>query len=59
MNKKKIILIAIVIIVVAGGAIWIFSGSKAKHKISYTTVTVSKSDISNSVTATGTIEPVT
>ena len=40
MNKKKIILIAIVIIVVAGGAIWIFSGSKAKHKISYTTVTV-------------------
>ena len=59
MNKKKIILIAIVIIVVEGGAIWIFSGSKAKHKISYTTVTVSKSDISNSVTATGTIEPVT
>jgi efflux transporter, RND family, MFP subunit len=59
MNKKKIILIAIVIIVVAGGAIWIFSGSKAQHKISYTTVTVSKSDISNSVTATGTIEPVT
>lgn len=57
MNKKKIILI--VIIVVAGGAIWIFSGSKAQHKISYTTVTVSKSDISNSVTATGTIEPVT
>ena len=59
MNKKNIILIAIAIIVVAGGAIWIFSGSKAKHKISYTTVTVSKSDISNSVTATGTIEPVT
>lgn len=59
MNKKKIILIAIAVIAVAGGAIWIFGGSKAKHKISYTTAAVSKSDISNSVTATGTIEPVT
>lgn len=59
MNKKKIILIAIAVLAVVGGAIWIFGGSKAKHKISYTTATVSKSDISNSVTATGTIEPVT
>lgn len=53
------ILIAVAVVVLAGGAIWIFGGSKAKHKISYTTTTVSKSDISNSVTATGTIEPVT
>lgn len=53
------ILIAVAVVVLAGGAIWIFGGSKAKHKISYTTATVSKSDISNSVTATGTIEPVT
>lgn len=59
MNKKKITLISIAVIMVAGGAVWIFSGSKAKHKISYTTVIVSKNDISNSVTATGTIEPVT
>lgn len=59
MNKKKIILITIAVLVLAGGAIWIFGGSKVKHKISYTTATVSKSDISNSVTATGTIEPVT
>ncbi|WP_455586046.1 efflux RND transporter periplasmic adaptor subunit [Bacteroides sp.] len=59
MNKKKIILVTIAVIVVAGGAIWILGGSKAKHKISYTTAAVSKSDISNSVTATGTIEPVT
>lgn len=59
MNKKKMILIVVAVIVLAGGAIWIFGGSKAKHKISYTTATVSKSDISNSVTATGTIEPVT
>lgn len=59
MNKKKMIVIIVAVIVLAGGAIWIFGGSKAKHKISYTTATVSKSDISNSVTATGTIEPVT
>lgn len=59
MNKKKMILIVVAVIVLAGGAIWIFGGSKAKHKISYTTATVSKSNISNSVTATGTIEPVT
>ena len=57
--KKKIILIIIAIIVVAGAAIWIFGGRKAKTQITYVTTPVVKSDISNSVTATGTIEPVT
>ena len=59
MNKKKIILIGIALIVIAGVSVWIFSGSTIRHKISYVTVPVEKSDISNSVTATGTIEPVT
>lgn len=59
MKTKKIILIAVAIVVVAGAGIWIFAGSPAKHKVTYATVTVSKGDISNSVTATGTIEPVT
>ena len=59
MNKKKIILIGVAIIVVTGIAIWAFSGGATKHKISYVTATVSKNDISNSVTATGTIAPVT
>ena len=59
MNKKKIILIGVAIIVVTGVAIWAFSGGATKHKISYVTATVSKNDISNSVTATGTIAPVT
>ncbi len=36
-----------------------FAGSPAKHKVTYATANVSKGDISNSVTATGTIEPVT
>ena len=58
MKTKKIILIAVAVAVVAGGGIWFFTGSPAKHKVMYASATVSKGDISNSVTATGTIEPV-
>lgn len=57
--KRKIIITIIVIIIVAGGSKLLFGGSGSSNKLSYTTVTVSRSDISNSVTATGTIEPVT
>lgn len=57
--KKKFILIAAAVIVVAGGSLWLFGGSSAKHKVNYVTTTVSKGEISESVTATGTIEPVT
>ena len=49
----------VVVVVVVGAGIWLFAGSPAKHKVTYATATVSKGDISNSVTATGTIEPVT
>ncbi|WP_286151066.1 efflux RND transporter periplasmic adaptor subunit [Bacteroides acidifaciens] len=59
MKTKKITLIVVAIVVVTGAGIWFFAGSPAKHKVTYATVTVSKGDISNSVTATGTIEPVT
>lgn len=59
MNKKKIILIAAGIVVLAGGGLWLFGSPTAKHKVTYTTATVSKGEISESVTATGTIEPVT
>ena len=59
MKTKKIILIAVAVVVVAGAGIWFFAGSPAKHKVTYATANVSKGDISNSVTATGTIEPVT
>ena len=57
MKTKKIILIAVAVVVVVGAGIWFFAGSPAKHKVTYATTTVSKGDISNSVTATGTIEP--
>ena len=59
MKTTKITLIAVAVVVVAGAGIWYFTGSPAKHKVTYATATVSKGDISNSVTATGTIEPVT
>ncbi len=58
MKTKKIILIAGAAIVVVGLGIWLFSGSSAKHKMTYATAKVKRGDISNSVTATGTIEPV-
>ncbi|MCD8183538.1 MAG: efflux RND transporter periplasmic adaptor subunit [Bacteroides sp.] len=59
MNKKKIILSAVVVVVIAGAGFWLFGGAKAQHKVSYETATVEKGTISESVTATGTIEPVT
>lgn len=59
MNKKRIILIAVAAVVIVGGGAWLFGGSKAKHKVSYATATINKDEISESVTATGTIEPVT
>lgn len=59
MNKKKIILIAIAIIVAVSAGFWLFGGAKAKHKVIYETATINKGEISESVTATGTIEPVT
>lgn len=57
--KKKLTLIIIAAIVVIGVVVWISWGPTAKHKVTYVTAAVSKGDISNSVTATGTVEPVT
>lgn len=59
MNKKKIILIAVAVVAVAGISIRLFGGSTAKHKVTYETATIIKGEISESITATGTIEPVT
>lgn len=59
MNKKKIILIAVAVIAVAGVAYWLTSTSAATQKVGFEMATVGRANISNSVTATGTIEPVT
>ena len=58
MNKKKITLVVAAILVV-GAAVWMFWGPAPKNKVTYETAKVTKGNISNSVTATGTIEPVT
>lgn len=59
MNKKKIILISIAAVLAVGTGCWLFGESKANHKVVYETATVTKGEISESITATGTIEPVT
>ncbi|MCD8298071.1 MAG: biotin/lipoyl-binding protein, partial [Prevotella sp.] len=57
-NKKKITTIVVVVVVVVVVLCLIFCGKKSKE-ISYDTAEVTEATISNSVTATGTIEPVT
>ena len=57
--KKKIVYISIAIIVVAVVCFWIFGQKGGKTQMIYVTMPVEKNDISTSVTATGTIEPVT
>ena len=59
MSKKKIIIVAAGVIIVAGIAIWTLGGKAKNRKVVYETTTVGRADISNFVTATGTIEPVT
>lgn len=58
-TKKKLIYIIAAVIVVVGAIVWFTKGGSGKFKVTYTTATVSKGTISNSVTATGTVEPVT
>ena len=58
MNKKKIS-IAVGAVAVIAIAAWAFLGGKKTEQVSYTTATVAQTDINTTVTATGTIEPVT
>ena len=58
LTKKKIVLTSSIIVII-GIVIWIFSRPSKKNEIAFETAIVTKQDISNSVTATGSIEPVT
>ncbi len=59
MNKKKTIIIIAAVVVVAAVAAWMLSGGAKKQDVKYETATVSRQNISNFITATGSIEPVT
>ena len=59
MNKKKVFISAAAVIVLAGAGMWIFGGKKASQTISFSTSVVQKGTISNTISATGTSEPVT
>ena len=56
---KKKIYIAIAIAVVAAAAICLMAGGKKESGVTYGTAVVEKKNITTSVTATGTLEPVT
>ena len=60
MSKKgKKIGLAAVAVVAVGIIVWLFAGKKEKSSISFETEKVVRTTIQNSITATGTIEPVT
>lgn len=58
MNKKKTLVI-VAVAAIAALAVWLLSGGKKEEKIMFDTAAVAPANIMNSITATGTIEPVT
>lgn len=58
MNKKKLLVIA-AIAAIAALVVWLLSGGKKEETITFDTAAVAPANIMNSITATGTIEPVT
>ena len=57
--KNKKVWIAIAAVAVIGLIAWLMFGNKKEEKVSFSTEKVTRTDIQTSVTATGTIEPVT
>ena len=59
MKKISKIWILVLILIAAAVAFWLMSGGKKEEIINFNTVKVEETNLQNSVTATGTIEPVT
>ena len=57
--KNKKIWWAVGAVVLIALAVWLLSGGKKEEKVSFETAKIEKQDIHTSITATGTIEPVT
>ena len=59
MKKLSKVWVVVVIVAIIAVAVWAFSGGKKEQQISFDTAPVASANIQNSITATGTIEPVT
>ena len=59
MKKVSKVWIGAGVLLVLAVAIWLLSGSKKEEEIAFETAKVAPANIQNSITATGTIEPVT
>lgn len=59
MKKSYKIIIAVAVAALLAVAAWLIFGKEKKEQVSFSTAKVQKADIQNSITATGTIEPVT
>lgn len=59
MKKLSKVWVVVAIVVIIAVAVWAFSGGKKEQQISFDTAPVALANIQNSITATGTIEPVT
>lgn len=59
MKRISKIWIGAIAVAIIAVAVWMLSGIKKERQISFETDKVKKTDIQNSITATGTIEPVT
>ena len=57
--RNGIIVLAPCLVVASSLGIWIMTGSQGRESLSLETAAVTRTDIHNSVTATGTVEPVT
>ena len=59
MNKKTILYLVLIALLLAVGAFFLLGKKKAENKISFQTTQVTTTNISTSITATGTLEAVT
>ena len=59
MKKVSKVWIAAGIVLIAAVTAWLLSGNEKKEEIAFDTAKVAPANIQNSITATGTIEPVT
>jgi len=59
LNKVSKILVGVGVLALVAVALWLLSGTKKKEEVSFATTKVTTANIQNSITATGSIEPVT